>query len=192
MLVKDVMTCGVIVVQPHTPLVTAARQMRAHNVGCLPVVEGGEVLGMLTDNDIVLRIVAEGLDVNRALVREAMSPRAVACSCRQTVEEARAMMHANHLKHLPVLDRRGRLVGLLAFRDIAEDVAKCRPRRVTFYKQVTSSFGQRRDVALGTIFLPPALEREQAVDAAIDMFEREHGVTPWHHLADRYALDELA
>jgi CBS domain-containing protein len=190
MRVKDVMTRDVAAAGPDTPLVAAARQMRQRNVGCLPVVEGGRLVGMLTDSDITLRVVADGHDVNRASVRDAMSTSVVACRASQSVEEARRMMQDNHLKHLPVMDRR-RLVGLVSFRDIAEDIPKCRLHRVIFYKQITASLGQRRDVAVGTVYLSPAIAGDKAVETAIGKFEGDHGATPWQRLADRYALEEL-
>jgi CBS domain-containing protein len=190
MRVKDVMTRDVVAVGPDMPLVAAARQMRQHNVGCLPVVEGGRLIGMLTDSDITLRVVAEGHDVNRTSVRDAMSTNVVACRASQSVDEARRMMQENHLKHLPVMDRR-RLVGLVSFRDIADDIPKGRPHRVTFYKQMTASFGQLHDVAVGTVYLSPAVAGDEAVEAAIGRFEGDHGAVPWQRLADRYALEEL-
>jgi CBS domain-containing protein len=190
MRVKDVMTQDVIAAGPDTPLVAAARQMREHSVGCLPVVEGGRLVGMLTGSDITLRVVADGQDVNRASVRDAMSTTVIACRPGQSVEEARQMMQDHHLKHLPVMDRR-RLVGLVSFRDIADDIPKCRQHRVTFYKQITASLGQRRDVAVGTVYLSPAIDGDKAVETAIGRFEGDHGAIPWQRLADRYALEEL-
>jgi CBS domain-containing protein len=190
MRVKDVMTQDVIAAAPETPLVAAARQMREHGVGCLPVVEGGRLVGMLTGSDITLRVVADGQDVNRASVRDAMSTTVIACRPGQSVEEARQMMRDHHLKHLPVMDRR-RLVGLVSFRDIADDIPKCRQHRVTFYKQITASLGQRRDVAVGTVYLSPAIDGDKAVETAIGRFEGDHGAIPWQRLADRYALEEL-
>jgi CBS domain-containing protein len=190
MRVKDVMTREVVAAGPETPLVAAARQMREHGVGCLPVVEGGRLVGMLTGSDITLRVVADGQDVNRASVRDAMSTAVIACRPGQGVEEARQMMQDHHLKHLPVMDRR-RLVGLVSFRDIADDIPKCRQHRVTFYKQITASLGQRRDVAVGTVYLSPAIEEDKAVETAIGKFEGDHGAIPWQRLADRYALEQL-
>ena len=79
--------------------------MRDQDVGCLPVLERERLIGMITDRDIVVRGVAEGLDPHRAIVREAMSANAIACSVEHTVDQARALMAANLIKHLPVLDR---------------------------------------------------------------------------------------
>ena len=84
---------------------------------------------MITDCDIVVRGVAEGLDPHRAMVREAMSTNAIACSVEHTVEEARALMAANLIKHLPVLDGGGRVVGLVALRDITGHSRSASPTR---------------------------------------------------------------
>ena len=104
MLVKDVMKREVATVGPDASLGSAARAMRDHDVGCLPVLENGRLIGMITDRDIVVRGVAEGLDPRRAIVREAMSTDAIACSAERTVDQARALMAVNLIKHLPVLD----------------------------------------------------------------------------------------
>lgn len=86
MLVKDVMKREVATVGPDASVALAARVMRDKNVGCLPVLERERLIGMITDRDIVVRGVAEGLDPHRAIVREAMSANAVACSVEHTVD----------------------------------------------------------------------------------------------------------
>ena len=108
-LVKEVMKRKVATVGPDASVSMAARIMREQDVGCLPVLERERLIGMITDRDIVVRGVAEGLDPHRAMVREAMSTNAIACSVEHTVEEARALMAAKLIKHLPVLDGGGRV-----------------------------------------------------------------------------------
>jgi predicted transcriptional regulator len=71
-LVKDVMRREVAVISPEAWLVLAACMMRAYDVGCLPVIENGRLIGMITDRDIVVRGVAEGLNLHHAVVREAI------------------------------------------------------------------------------------------------------------------------
>ena len=71
--IKDLMTSPVHVIDPNTSLAAAARRMRDENVGSLPVGEGEELLGMITDRDIVVRCVADGVDCNNHSVRDAMS-----------------------------------------------------------------------------------------------------------------------
>ena len=119
MLVKDIMTRKVATVGANIPLATAARRMRDHEIGYLLVVEDERVIGMLTDRDVVVRGVAEGLDPVYSVVREAMSANAVACSVDDTVDQAQDLMTAHRIKRLPVLDRRERLVGLVSLSDLS-------------------------------------------------------------------------
>ena len=86
---------------PDTSLAGAARKMRDQDVGCLPVVDGERLLGIITDRDIVLRGVAEALDPHRAGVREAMSTTAIAGSPEQTVEEAEEIPGSNSSQENP-------------------------------------------------------------------------------------------
>src|SRR5215468_4264212 len=73
MKVKDVMTRGVECVRPDTPIQEAAVKMKALNVGPMPVCEGDRVTGILTDRDIVLRVVAEGRDPRTTPAQDAMT-----------------------------------------------------------------------------------------------------------------------
>ncbi len=132
MLVKDIMKREVATVGANIPLATAARRMRDHDLSCLLVVEDERLIGMLTDRDVVVRGVAEGLDPVYSVVREAMSANAVACSVDDTVDQAQDLMAAHRIKRLPVLDRRERLVGLVSQRDLIGRLGKGGPGRARF------------------------------------------------------------
>ena len=190
MLVKDVMKREVSVIGPDASVALAARVMRDQEVGCLPVLERERLIGMITDRDIVVRGVAEGLDPHRAMVREAMSASAIACSVEHTVEQARALMAANLIKHLPVLDEGERVVGLVALRDITGQFAKCRPHEVTFYKRLASSSGHVHNVEVGKVYLSPAIKKGDVVPAALARFEQDRGLARWDQAADGYELKE--
>lgn len=192
MLVKDVMKREVSVVGPDVWLARAACIMRDQDVGCLPVVENGRLIGMITDRDMVVRGVAEGLDPHRATVREAMSATAIACSVGHTVEQARELMAENLIKHLPVLDRRERVVGLVSLGDITGQVAKCGPRQVRFYKRLPGSSGHVHNVEVGKVYLSPAIEKDQAIPAALARFEQDRGLARWEDAADLYELKGTA
>jgi CBS domain-containing protein len=110
-LVEDLMKREIVTVGPDASMAVAARVVRDREVGGLPVLDGERLIGMITDRDIVVRGVAEGLDPDRAMVRETMSANAIACSVEHTVEQARALMATNLIKHLPVLDEGERVVG---------------------------------------------------------------------------------
>ena len=175
MLVKELMKRVVATIGPDASLAVAACKMRDHDVGCLPVVDGDRLLGIITDRDIVVRGMAEALDPHRAKVREAMSTIAIAGSPDQTVMEAEAMMEVHRIAHLPVVDRRGR-------------PAKCRPHQVTFYKRLASSSGHVHNVEVGKVYLSPTIEKENAVPAALAKFADDRGLARWEDAADIYEL----
>lgn len=188
MLVKDVMTREASVIGPGVSLALAACVMRDRDVGCLPVVENGRLIGMITDRDIVVRGVAEALNPHRAIVREAMSAHGISCSVEDTAEQARELMATNLIKHLPVLDRHERVVGLVALRDITGQFAKCRPHQVTFYKRLPNSSGHVCNVEIAKVYLSPAIRRDDAIPAAVARFEQDRGLARWEDVADLYEL----
>ena len=190
MLVKDVMKREVATVGPDASVALAARVMRDQDVGCLPVLEREQLIGMITDRDIVVRGVADGLDPHRATVRDAMSANAIACSVEHTAEQARELMAANLIKHLPVLDHRERIVGLVSLRDITGQFAKCRPHEVTFYKRLASSSGHVRNVEVAKVYLSPAIKKNDVVPAALAKFAQDRRLARWDQAADAYELKE--
>ena len=190
MLVRDVMQREVATVGPDASVALAACMMRDRDVGCLPVIEDGRLIGMITDRDIVVRGVAEGLNAHHAVVREAMSANAITCSLEHTVEQARELMATHLIEHLPVLDRRERLAGLVSLRDITGQLAKCRPHQVTFYKRVTGSAGHVRNVEVGKVYLSPAIEKDDVVPAAVARFEQDRRLARWDQAADGYEIKE--
>ncbi len=119
MLVRDVMTRGVETIAPTDSLRTAAQKMSALDIGPLPVVEGERVVGMVTDRDITVRATAEGLDPHSTRVRDVMSTEVVSCHEDQDVGQAAQMMRDKQIRRLVVLDRQGRLAGIVALGDLA-------------------------------------------------------------------------
>lgn len=119
MQVKDVMTREVEVISPDTTLDEAAQRMRAVAVGMLPVQDGDEVVGVVTDRDMTVRAIARGLDPQTATAGEVMTPDVVHCYEDQTVEAAAEQMAANRVRRLVVLDRAQQLVGVISLDDLA-------------------------------------------------------------------------
>lgn len=118
--VRDVMTTDVNSVNPSTKVGEAARQMRDANVGSLPVVDRQELVGIITDRDITIRVVADGINADEVLVKDVMTADPVTVSPDQTVDEASAVMSKHQVRRLPVVDG-GKLVGILALGDVATD-----------------------------------------------------------------------
>ncbi|HVP67663.1 MAG TPA: CBS domain-containing protein [Anaeromyxobacteraceae bacterium] len=119
MLVRDAMTPHAETVAPGNTLQEAALKMRTLNVGALPVQDGASLVGIVTDRDIVIRAVANGLPPLSTPVSEAMTPQSVWCFDDQDTLEAARIMEAMAIRRLMVLDRDRKLVGMITVDDIA-------------------------------------------------------------------------
>jgi CBS domain-containing protein len=117
--VRDVMTSNPRAIDPGTPVVEAARLMRSEDVGSIPIVEGDRLVGIVTDRDIAIKIVAEGKDAQTP-VGEIASRDLVTIDPEQGLEEAARLMGQHQLRRLPVVEEDGRLVGIVAQADIAQ------------------------------------------------------------------------
>lgn len=122
MLVREVMTRGVECIGPDATLYEAARKMRDLDVGPLPVCGPQDrLVGMVTDRDITIRGIAEGLDPRTARIRDVMTPNIIYCFEDQDVEEAAQLMKENQIRRLVVLNQDKRLVGIVSLADLAVD-----------------------------------------------------------------------
>lgn len=117
--VRELMSPEVNWIEPTASLVEAAQRMRDDDIGFLPVGENDRLVGMLTDRDIVLRVVAEQRDPTSSSVREAMSQDVLYVFDDQSVEEAAQSMAENAVRRMPVLNREKRMVGIVSLGDIA-------------------------------------------------------------------------
>ena len=119
MQIQDVMTADVSFVEPDTSILEIARKMRDGDIGSTPVVEDERLVGMVTDRDIVVRVIAEGGDVRTKTARDAMSPGVVYCFADQTVESVLENMGDQQIRRVPVIDHDRRLVGVVSLGDLA-------------------------------------------------------------------------
>jgi len=123
MQLRDVMTQNVEVVKPQTRVSEVAERMKHMDVGSLPVCDGRRMVGMITDRDITLRVVAEGRDPNATSAEDVMTPNVVYGFEDQRVEEAAEMMAQHQIRRLPIVDRDKRLVGIVSLGDLAVDTS---------------------------------------------------------------------
>jgi CBS domain-containing protein len=124
MKVRDVMTTDVKVIACEGTLRQAAEMMRACDFGSLPVSRDQRLVGMLTDRDIVVRAVAEGLGGD-CPVSKVMSEDLKFCYDDQSVEEAASRMSDLGVRRLPVVDRQERLVGFMSLSNVASADNEC-------------------------------------------------------------------
>jgi CBS domain-containing protein len=116
--VKEVMTPSPASVASDATVVEAARQMATEDVGSLPVVRGEKVVGMVTDRDLVIHVLAKDLDPHLVPVSEVCTEGAVTIGPDDELDAALQRMAKDQVRRLPVVES-GRLVGILAQADVA-------------------------------------------------------------------------
>lgn len=126
MKIRDIMTRDVVLTAPDKPLSSVASEMQRCDIGAMPVAAGGRLVGMITDRDIAVRAVANGLS-SQAPVRAAMSREVKYCFEDDDVQSLAYNMADQQLRRLPVLDSRKRLVGIVSLGDIAVSESSAAP-----------------------------------------------------------------
>jgi CBS domain-containing protein len=116
--VSDLMTRGVRTLAPGDPVTLAAQAMDELDIGAIPVCDGQRLLGMVTDRDIVLRVVAQKRPFDIAL-SEVMTKDVKWCTESDSVETVMDRMAGYQVRRMPVVDRDHRLVGMLSLGDTA-------------------------------------------------------------------------
>ncbi len=120
MKLSEIMTPQVEVIQPDDTLQSAAKKMRDRNIGFLPVCDGETLMGVLSDRDITIRALADGMDASIMLARDLMTTPTIYCFEDQDVSEAARIMAENQIRRLVVLSRDDkRLVGVVSLGDLA-------------------------------------------------------------------------
>ena len=117
--IADIMTRSVAAVGRDETLQAAARRMREMDVGALPVTDGRALAGMVTDRDIAIRGVAEGMVAQEALVADVMTEEVAFCNATDSVEAVMAQMGDAQVRRLPVLGENREIVGIVALADLA-------------------------------------------------------------------------
>jgi CBS domain-containing protein len=119
--VRDVMTSNPRSIEPSTAVTEAARLMKTEDVGSLPIVDGDQLVGVVTDRDVVIRVVAEKKDPQSTTVGEIASRDLVTVDPQQDLDEALRLMAQHQVRRLPVAEEDGKLVGILAQADVARE-----------------------------------------------------------------------
>ena len=118
MKVRDAMTERIAKAEPDTTLEEIAMMMKTENTGAIPVVHEDELIGIVTDRDIVMRCVADGGDPSDMTAEEIVSEEVETIDPDSDIDEALELMSEKQIRRLPVVDN-GELVGMLSIGDIA-------------------------------------------------------------------------
>jgi CBS domain-containing protein len=119
---SEVMTREPVCCEPGDPVTRVADLMRQHDVGSLPVVESrdsGKLVGIVTDRDLVTKVVAGNKSLESATARDAMTSNPVSCREDEDLSRAVSLMADRQVRRMPVVDQAGRLSGIIAQADIA-------------------------------------------------------------------------
>jgi CBS domain-containing protein len=117
--VSDIMTTDVQVIQPQESLRRAATLMQELDIGALPVCDGQRLLGMVTDRDITVYGVAQGMNPDECCVSDIMADRIEYCSADQDTAQVMRMMGEKQLRRMPVVDGDKKLIGIVSLGDLA-------------------------------------------------------------------------
>jgi CBS domain-containing protein len=117
--VKQVMNPKPIKLDGSKPIIEAARQMRAANVGAVIIADDGKICGIVTDRDITVRAVAQGRDPSTTHLAEICSGALTTLSPEDDIDRAIQIMREKAVRRLPVVDARNEIVGIVSLGDLA-------------------------------------------------------------------------
>ena len=119
--VKDILAVKgshVLSISPAATALDAAVLMNDHKVGSLVVMRTGQLIGIVSERDILTRVVVPRIDPGQALVQDVMTTELVCCQLHTSLDEARGVMKNRRIRHLPVVDDARQLLGLISIGDL--------------------------------------------------------------------------
>jgi CBS domain-containing protein len=119
MKVNQVMTPEVETISPDATTKEAAHKMLDRHIGALPVLDGDQLVGIITDRDICCRVIATGRDAEMTKVHQVMQKEVATCFEDQEIFDAATKMMNHHIRRLAVLNRDNHMAGFLSIDDIA-------------------------------------------------------------------------
>ena len=122
---NEVMTKDPVCCLPDDMVAKVAQLMKRENIGSIPVIENDKtrkLVGIMTDRDLTLRIVAKGRDANSTKAAAVMTSKVVTCLADDDLQKAMNAMSEHQLRRIPVVDENNRIVGIIAQADVATRV----------------------------------------------------------------------
>lgn len=133
--VDDVMVKDVIIVVAEATVREAVELMNKHDIGCIVVLNRGKPVGIVTERDMLKRVLAKSVDPGKTTVSKIMSKPIIAGWSRMDIEDAARLMFRKNIKKLPIVEE-GRLIGIVTLTDIA--IAHVQPKMVEIIKELSS------------------------------------------------------
>ena len=120
MQIREILTHEVEVIRPHATLGAASQKMTASNVNALPVCDGRQLVGIITERDLVERATVKTRNLRTATVGQVMTTDLLSCFEDQAITEVLRLMQERQIHHLAVLNRDQQLVGIVSLRDVSK------------------------------------------------------------------------
>ena len=134
MKVKDIMTKDIVYINPNATVTEAAQLMQKHNIGSVPVCDQNKLIGIVTDRDIVVRNIANGMNPQNTKVKDVMTSQVTSATPDMDVNEVASIMSQKQIRRMPVVESNN-LVGMVSLGDMATNPytdkigrASCRER----------------------------------------------------------------
>jgi CBS domain-containing protein len=141
---NEVMTKDPVCCLPSAMVAEAAGLMKIENIGSIPVIENEQtkkLVGIVTDRDLTLKIVAEGRDAKSTKVEAVMTRKVVTCRAEDDLQKALDAMSAHQLRRIPVVDNDNKILGIIAQADVATRVNQ--PEKTAeMVKQISQTNGK--------------------------------------------------
>ena len=134
----------VVKASPDQNVIAACRLLKENNVGCIVVEENDQLCGIITDRDIVLKVTAEGKDPHTTKIQDVMTPNPVRASTINSVQELTALMHAFHVRRVPVVNKANKTAGIITFDDV---ISLFGSEMYDLSKSVAGAVAERKKVA---------------------------------------------
>ena len=119
---KKVMTKNPVCCLPNDTVTKAAELMKSRNIGSIPVIENEQtkkLVGIVTDRDLILKVVAEGLDAKSTKVEAVMTHKIVSCRAGTDIQKAMDAMSEHQLRRIPVVNKNNMILGVISQADVA-------------------------------------------------------------------------
>jgi len=131
--VEDVMVEGVVTIDADATVMKAVQLMNENEIGCLIVMRRGRAVGIITERDLLKRVIAKSKNPKRTRVAEIMTKPLIAGQPNMDLEEATRLMFKMKIKKLPVVEPHGKLLGLITL----TDVARFQPHMIRILKKLS-------------------------------------------------------
>jgi CBS domain-containing protein len=127
-------------VEPDDKVVSALQLMRSNRVRAVLVMQGGQLLGIITQGDCAIKVLLPGLDAKQVAVKEVMTAQPMTVKPSDPLEACMGLMAARNFRHLPVLDA-GRVVGVVSIGDVVKDNIRQMGQQINFLETYIKGHG---------------------------------------------------